>query len=103
MGNGDTARWGDAFQAGRDIHSIAVDVVALDDDVAEVHPDPKLQPPIFRHIYFALKHATLDLDRASDRAHHARKLHEDPVAGQLDRAPLMLRDRAIDWINPNTF
>jgi hypothetical protein len=29
-------RFGQAFEAGRDVHAITVDAVAIDDDVAEI-------------------------------------------------------------------
>ena len=31
------ARFGNAFKSGRDIHVVAEDVVAIDDDIAEVY------------------------------------------------------------------
>ena len=42
----DSARVGQRFEARRHIDAIAEDVVAVDDDVADVDADPKVEPPI---------------------------------------------------------
>ena len=41
LGNRDAAGLGDALDPRRDIDAIAKDVVALDDDVADIDPDPE--------------------------------------------------------------
>ena len=89
---------GDAFEARRDIHAVAEDVVALDDDVAEIDADAELDAPVLRHIGVALAHAALDLGGAGDRVHHARELHQHAVAGELDDAPLVLGDLGVDQL-----
>ena len=38
----DAAGLGEPFQAGRDVHPVAVDIVAVDDDVAEIDADAEL-------------------------------------------------------------
>ena len=40
--NGDTSRLCQAFETCRDVDTVAVDVVAIDNDIAEVYPDAKL-------------------------------------------------------------
>jgi hypothetical protein len=42
LGNRDSARLGDAFDPRRDVDAVAKDVSALDDDIANVDADPKL-------------------------------------------------------------
>ena len=48
--NGDTARLGDAFQTGRDIDAIAVDVGSFDNHVAEIDADTEFDAAILRHV-----------------------------------------------------
>ena len=92
----DPARFGDPFQSCRDIHPVAMDVVALDDDVAEVDADPEYDPLFFRGRHVAFGHSPLHRDRAGDGLNHARELDEDAVAGRLDDAALVLGDLRID-------
>ena len=41
LGNRDAARLGDAFDPRRDVDAVAKDIITLDDDIANVDPDPK--------------------------------------------------------------
>src|ERR1700704_906861 len=41
----DPAGFGERFEAGRDIDAVAVDVVGVDDDVAEIDAHAQLDPP----------------------------------------------------------
>ena len=42
----DAVRFAEALQPGGDIDAIAVDVVAIDDDVAEIDADPERDPRV---------------------------------------------------------
>ncbi len=53
-----------AFQPSGHVHPVAVDVVPIHDDVAEVDPDPQFDPMAFGHVLIAPGEGTLDLDRA---------------------------------------
>ena len=44
----DAARLRQGFEAGRDVDPVAIDVLVVADDVAEVQPDTKLDAPIRR-------------------------------------------------------
>ena len=48
--HGDAAGPGDAFEPRRDVDPVAEQVVALDDDIAEIDPDPELDPPVLGNI-----------------------------------------------------
>ena len=85
-GDGDAAGRGDAFQPRRHIHAVAENVVALDDDVADIDADAELNAAAFRNISVALAHLALDFGGAGNRIHHARELDQHAVAGQLDDA-----------------
>ena len=41
LGDRNAARFGDAFDPRRDVDAVAEDVLALDDDIADVDPDPE--------------------------------------------------------------
>src|SRR5215831_2041218 len=41
-GDADSAGWGEALEAGRDIDAVAINVVRRHDDVAEIYADAKL-------------------------------------------------------------
>ena len=89
-GDADPTGLGDTFKARRDVDAVAVDVVAVDDDVAEVDADPKDDALAVRP-RFRLDGA-LDGERASDGVDHAGKLHQRAVADELHDPAVVLGD-----------
>jgi hypothetical protein len=73
-----------------------MDVVAVDDDVAEIDPDPEHNALFFRRHCIALGHPTLHRHCAGHRFNDARELDQDAVTGGLDDASLVLGDARID-------
>src|SRR5262249_45424676 len=71
-------------------------VASLDDHVALVDADPKLDALVLGHLRIPLRHATLDLDTTAQRIHHARELRQHSVPGGLDDSAAMLGDLGID-------
>ncbi|MGH6920666.1 MAG: hypothetical protein ACREJ0_23520, partial [Geminicoccaceae bacterium] len=59
---------------GGDVDTVAKQVVVLDDDVAEVHPDAQLHPLALRQIGVAAMHRTLNGHGATNRLHGAIEL-----------------------------
>ena len=92
----DAARLGQRLDAGRNVDAIAVNVVALDDDVAEVDAVAEPDSPILRHIAIALGHAALNVDGAGDGIDDARKLDKRAIADELDDPAAMFGNRGID-------
>jgi hypothetical protein len=92
----DPAWLGERFQARRDIHAVAEDVVAVDDDVTEVDPDPEPDPAVLGHTGLAIDHRPLHLGGTADRVDDAREFHQHPVAGRFDDAAGMLADLRVD-------
>src|SRR5690242_4147182 len=88
----DAARRGEAFESRRDIDAVAVDVVLVADDVAQIDPDPKLDAFRGRHFRVPLGHGLLRLHRAAHRLDDARKLDQHTVPRGLDDAAAMLGD-----------
>ena len=64
-----------------------MDVVLLDDHVAEVDADPESYPTIVRKAHIPPSHRRLDGKRVAHRIHRASELDQDPVAHGLDDAP----------------
>ena len=93
-GDRDAAGLGDGLEPRRDVDAVTEDVVALDDDVAEIDADAELDASVLRHVLIALDHRPLDLGGTGDRVHDARKLDQHAVAGDLDDAALVLGDLA---------
>ena len=60
---------------GGDIHAVAIDVVAIDDDVTDINADPELYPTVFGAVRIAFSDLFLDFDCAGDGVHGARELH----------------------------
>ena len=92
----DTPRFGQAFQPRSHVDAIAVDVVALNDDVAEVDTDAKLDTSRFGNLGIARGHALLDVHGALHRFHDTGKLGQGPVADQFHDAAVMLGDLGIE-------
>ena len=89
-------RLGQGFDPRGDVDAVAVDVVALDDHVAEIDADAQLDAVVRRDIRVPLGHRLLHLDRAAHRIDDAGKLHQHAVAGGLDDAAVVLGDLRID-------
>ncbi len=66
------------------VHPVAVNVVALDDDVANADAHAIGNPPAFGNTGVAPSHLTLHIDGEVDSVHNAAELHEGAVAHQLD-------------------
>ena len=96
IGNEHPSRLSQRLQSPGDIHPIPEDVLRLGNHVAEVDPDPELDPFLRRGARVPLGHFPLHLDGATDRVHHAGELAEEPVAGVLDHPAAVLGDLRLD-------
>ena len=76
----------------------SIEVVALDDHVAEVDADAQFDPPRLGDAGIALGHRLLHRDGAAHRVDDARKRHQHAVAGHFDDPPMMLGDLRLDQI-----
>ena len=89
------ARFRDALKPRRNIDAVTEDVVALDQDVAEVDPDPEQHTLVLRDAIVALGHHRLHSDRALDRIDNRRKLKQQTVPRGLDDPATMLCHKCI--------
>jgi hypothetical protein len=94
--NTNPAWFGYALKPCGDVHAIAVNVVIIDDDVAEVHANPKFDPLIDTYVGVPLTHAALHFNGAPYRVNHGRKLDQHAVPGRLDDPAPMFFDFRID-------
>src|SRR5471032_1003254 len=96
----DAAGLRQTFNAGGDVHAVTIDILAIDDDVADVNSYPKLDPFIFSAAGIVLANRFLNLDRAGDGIDRAGEFDERPIAHQFDHATRMLGDRRVDDLAP---
>jgi hypothetical protein len=68
-----------------------VNSVTLDQDVAEVDPDPKQHTPVLRDALIALGQGRLHRNSAFDRIDHRGKLDQQAIARSLDDTPGVFR------------
>src|SRR5579872_391462 len=90
----DTARLALAFDASRNIYAIAKDVVAVNDDVADIDADSK--GDLWLCAIFPFVYLSLHSDGAGDCVHHAGEFHQYSIASSLDYTATMLRESGID-------
>jgi hypothetical protein len=92
----DADRFRETLQPRCDVHSIAVDLRALDHHVAEVHADAKLHSALGCEAGVLSLESALDIDGAIHRLDHACELREHTVSSRVHEALVMLFDRGID-------
>src|SRR4029077_10413216 len=99
----DPAGIGQRFQSRRDVNAITEDIVAVDDDVADVDADAKVEPLVGGNTRVALGHAALHFNRAAHCIDHAREFHQQAVPGRLDDAAVMFGDLGVYQLPPVGF
>ena len=95
-GDANAAGLSNPLQPCGNVHAVTEDVATIDDDVADIDADAKLDPLLMWHVGVALRHATLNIDGTAHRVHDAVELGQQPIAGVLDDPPTVLRDLGID-------
>ena len=87
------ARFGQLFQSSRYIDVVTVDIVLLNDYVADVNSDTEQETLLRRKWHYFSHDRFLELERTANRFHGARKLCKEAVACRLDDPPRMAADR----------
>ena len=87
---------GHRLQARGDVDAVAVDVVVLDDDVAEIDADAKPDLLCFGDALIAVGHSALDHGSTLDGVDDAGELDQRAIAHELDDAAVELFDRGVD-------
>src|SRR6185437_13892558 len=94
---------GQSLDPRRDIDAVAVNVVALDDDVADIDADAERDAVALGDVRVALGDALLHFDRACDRVHRAGEFDQCAVADELDGAAGVGGNGRIDDLAPQGF
>jgi hypothetical protein len=92
IGDEHPAGIGQGFDACGDVDAVTVEVVALDDHIAEIDADAQFDAAVHPNTGVALGHRLLHRDRAAHRIDDAGKFDQQPVAGGLDDAAPVLGD-----------
>src|SRR5215467_367413 len=87
--NANAARLRERLEPRGDVHSLAIEVAAIDHHIAKVDPDTKLDALVLRYSHVALEHALLNLDRAAYGIHNTWKLDQNAIAHRLDDSAVM--------------
>jgi hypothetical protein len=88
----DAAGVGERFDTSRYVHRVAVDPLAVHDDLPEVDADAEVEPAVVRQTGVTLAENALDLDRARHGVADARKLRQQVVAGGVHDASVEAHD-----------
>src|SRR5262245_54873298 len=99
-GNQNVTRLADGLQAGGDVDTLAIEITALDDDVAEIAADAQYDALCFRPVVVRRRHLILQLDRARHGIDSTRELYEHAVAHKLDDAAVMLGHQRLNDARP---
>ena len=94
--NADAARLRNAFKARRYVDFIAKDIVAINDNVANIDANTELDLLARRHFGISFRHRALNVDGATNRIDCTCKFYQRAVARSLDDAAAILRDLRID-------
>ena len=92
----DTAMLGEPFQPCRHVDAVAEDVSFINDDIADVNADAKLDTAIFGNCGITLSHGTLDFHGATGCVDRTRKFDQSTVARCLDHTTTVFCDLGID-------
>ena len=85
-----------AFKPRRHVHAIAIKVVTIDDQIAQMQAHAEHKRSIGRLVAVGLGHRLLELDSGAKRIDGARELDQGTVAGQLDQAPAVFRQNRVE-------
>ena len=103
IGDEHPAGIGQGFDPRGDVDAVAIEVVALDDHVAEIDADAQFDAAVRRDTGVPLGHRLLHRDRAAHRIDDAGKFHQQAVAGGLDDAAVVLGDLRIEKLAAQRF
>src|SRR5215470_18045548 len=93
----------DFLEPGGDVDPVAEDVVAVDDDVAEVDANAERDATVLGPLRGAISHRRLQFDGTAHCIDHARELNEQPVARGLHNATAVAGNGRVDHLLANCF
>ena len=81
-----------SFEAGRDVHTVAKQLPLVDDNIAKVDADTKVQTVLRPDVTVYLIRPVLDRYRGLDGSDRAREVRQDTVARRVDHASQVVGD-----------
>jgi len=103
IGDQHPAGIGQSFDPSGNVDAVAIEVVTLDDHIAEIDADAQFDAVVGADTNVPLGHRLLHRDRAPHRIDDAGKFHQQAVAGGLDDAAPVLGDFRIDELAAQRF
>jgi hypothetical protein len=95
----DSIGFGEAFESCSDVDAIAANIIAVDDNVADIDTHAELDAPISWKLGVPLDRATLHFNRAAHGIHYAWELDKNTVTRGLDHAASVLSDLRVDLLS----
>ncbi len=93
----------EALQSGSHVYAVTVDVVAVDDDIAEVDTDPESNALVLGQAVIVLGNSLLDLGCRGHGIDNAGELRQHAISHQLDDTAAMLGYLWIDEVPTQGF
>jgi hypothetical protein len=90
------ARRRDLLQAGGDVDAVAQNIIAVDDDVAQIDANAECDAVIFLDVGIACRHALLHFDHALGGIHHGGEFQQQAIAHGFDDAAAVALDQCVD-------
>jgi hypothetical protein len=78
--NHDAAGIGQGLQTRHHIDAVSENIIAVENDVADIDADAEFDALVRRYLGVAFGHAALDIDRPTDGVDHAHEFHKRSVA-----------------------
>src|SRR5262249_3749423 len=103
VAHADPAGFGNLLQARRNVDTVTMDIIAIDDHVAEVNSDPKVNGVIAWYVCGTLRHRSLHDNRAFDSGDNAGKLQQKAITGGLHDPTAMFFNEGIDELGAVRF
>jgi hypothetical protein len=97
----DAARLGQRLEPRRDIDAVAEHVAALDDDVAEIDPDPQGDAPLGRQRLVCLNNRVAQRRGTARCLDDALEFAERQIAGLLEQVAVVSADQRLDDLGQN--
>src|SRR5262245_9474419 len=100
LGDADAAGFGERLEPSGNVDAIAVYVVVIDDDIAEIDANADVDALVLWDIGITLGKATLERDGALHCINDAREFDKYAVTSGFDDATVMLGDLRIEELAP---
>ena len=88
------------LEADEDVHCLTMAVVAFDDHIADMQPNPHVDAAVLRHATISIGHRLLNGRRTFDCIYRAAELDQETVAHEFKNAPVITRDGRLDQLRP---